>query len=1026
MVVCYTDDVVLGDTFEEHIENLAKVFQIMREFKVKLNPKKCQFATQELTILGHKLTPQGLVPDPGKFQSITEIPPSASRSKMITNSSYFHYSTNRFIYPNFKVNIPMIACGISVNRKHHRKLIMHTSGKRWTQTSKITLKPAKFAKRHNQQTAKNKANCNQSNPPPIFTMWSLDAKGPLLETKAGNKYVLVMTKFATRYLVAHPTDFIKLIILRNWCPKYILTDSGTSFNNEMITELFSDLQIQKLRMTAYSPQTNGLTEAMNKILAQHLTMHAHDSPHQWDKLPQRLPNALLPITKAEATTTDVNLPAQHLSTNYCLSHVVQKHRSDSHISASPDAANKISVPYTLPTGDAATGCRPETDLENKISYSSEPVEELTLWEIQHLYLHPLTIWKVCKKCRCDWNDMLDVLSVATESEDVVARLWHVSVTFVSCLTGCLFHWQRLAADALATTRDVRLGAESPRITDVRLHIHTHVQWVCERVQIQVSCSPRSTEELLFGCGPVACFSLQAGWLRRPAADQWPTLAAAKLKEQGKAARQLPEAFRTSQLPSRSTPSLKFEHYRLGSPSPLHLPSLIITLVSILGSAHQALVRVHAGSCVFTDHSINRQNQNLGELWFPALFPPLSCSRRTTYILAEVVMSLSKQHEKRRPTQSLTSSVKCLGLLAKFCPQSHLLESSRSGLHTPSTCLPLLPPPIVRLSIHLPLPCQATGCRELGASHVYTWKREEATLQREFYQRKQEPDLTCHMSNVINASHTTKYPVTSIKPSAAKTKWSSALTWYLATPQQDLDCINFRCPQLYLAELVSSPYMAEWQPVWHSCTLPLCADWFRREGVESFTPPAVEAYPSPSCPLKSHHWGNDVTCNFAEKQPWVSKLLPLSKQRVPPTITFKPPCHHPTKRWQQRRSTAQPLSSSGLSKTYQSSTNSSADDAFPTTAAEKSSLTLDTCCQESPHPKRTPHVVPRVTSGLQATIRVQLFSQLLNCQLSSAPQANRHFNLSCTYTKSVEHQVCVEVGGSMVRHVSILKGIKHVV
>ncbi|KAJ8879439.1 hypothetical protein PR048_020047 [Dryococelus australis] len=47
-------------------------------------------------------------------------------------------------------------------------------------------------------------------------------------------------------------------------------------------------------------------------------------------------------------------------------------------------------------GNAATGCRPVNNPENKISCSSEPVEELAPWEFQHLYLYPSTIWKVCK------------------------------------------------------------------------------------------------------------------------------------------------------------------------------------------------------------------------------------------------------------------------------------------------------------------------------------------------------------------------------------------------------------------------------------------------------------------------------------------------------------------------------------------------------------------------------------------------------------------------------------------------------
>lgn len=50
----YLDDIiVLGRTFEEHLNNLAQVFQKLRDANLRLQIKKCEFCKDTLKFFGH-------------------------------------------------------------------------------------------------------------------------------------------------------------------------------------------------------------------------------------------------------------------------------------------------------------------------------------------------------------------------------------------------------------------------------------------------------------------------------------------------------------------------------------------------------------------------------------------------------------------------------------------------------------------------------------------------------------------------------------------------------------------------------------------------------------------------------------------------------------------------------------------------------------------------------------------------------------------------------------------------------------
>lgn len=71
----YIDDlVVFGASLAHHNSNLIKVFKRLRQFNLKLNPNKCKFLQNEVVYLGHRLTPDGVLPDSSKFNVVHNYP----------------------------------------------------------------------------------------------------------------------------------------------------------------------------------------------------------------------------------------------------------------------------------------------------------------------------------------------------------------------------------------------------------------------------------------------------------------------------------------------------------------------------------------------------------------------------------------------------------------------------------------------------------------------------------------------------------------------------------------------------------------------------------------------------------------------------------------------------------------------------------------------------------------------------------------------------------------------------------------
>lgn len=74
-VFLYLDDILCyGSTFDEHLTSLRLTFEKLRLNRLKLKASKCSFGYNELKLLGHVISKDGIKVDPSKVSAIKDMP----------------------------------------------------------------------------------------------------------------------------------------------------------------------------------------------------------------------------------------------------------------------------------------------------------------------------------------------------------------------------------------------------------------------------------------------------------------------------------------------------------------------------------------------------------------------------------------------------------------------------------------------------------------------------------------------------------------------------------------------------------------------------------------------------------------------------------------------------------------------------------------------------------------------------------------------------------------------------------------
>ena len=74
IAVLYLDDIiVLGNNFDDHLNNLSKIMDRLNMAGLKLKPKKCTFFRTEIQFLGHIVSRHGVKTDPKKVEAVSNM-----------------------------------------------------------------------------------------------------------------------------------------------------------------------------------------------------------------------------------------------------------------------------------------------------------------------------------------------------------------------------------------------------------------------------------------------------------------------------------------------------------------------------------------------------------------------------------------------------------------------------------------------------------------------------------------------------------------------------------------------------------------------------------------------------------------------------------------------------------------------------------------------------------------------------------------------------------------------------------------
>ena len=126
-----------------------------------------------------------------------------------------------------------------------------------------------------------------------FERIALDILGPLPRTKQGNKYLLVIGDYFSKWLEAIPlrnqesTTVAKKLVDRIvsifGVPLFIHTDQESNFESEVFQELCIILGNTKTRTTSLRPQSDGMVERANRTIEDMLTSFVSENQNDWNE-----------------------------------------------------------------------------------------------------------------------------------------------------------------------------------------------------------------------------------------------------------------------------------------------------------------------------------------------------------------------------------------------------------------------------------------------------------------------------------------------------------------------------------------------------------------------------------------------------------------------------------------------------------------------------------------------------------------------------------------------------------------------
>ena len=121
----------------------------------------------------------------------------------------------------------------------------------------------------------------------------IDVMGPLPATARGNKYVVVMVDYFTKWAEAVCTPnqeaatvarvLVETVVCRLGAPATLHSDQGRNFQSRLFREVVRLLEMQQTRTCAFNPKSDGLVERCNRTIEALLSTVVADDHSDWER-----------------------------------------------------------------------------------------------------------------------------------------------------------------------------------------------------------------------------------------------------------------------------------------------------------------------------------------------------------------------------------------------------------------------------------------------------------------------------------------------------------------------------------------------------------------------------------------------------------------------------------------------------------------------------------------------------------------------------------------------------------------------
>ncbi|UYV66564.1 K02A2.6-like [Cordylochernes scorpioides] len=335
MCLCYLDDIIVfSPTFDEHVRRLDLVLRCLSKARLVLNPDKCLFGTKRLSIFGHLVDGEGVHPEKSFIGMCSYyrrfIKNFAQKAeplhRLLRKDTRFEWGPDqRQVYESLKLALALEPVLAHFDEKYATELHTDASGfgigAVLVQVQGGSEKPIGYASRTLSTAEKNYSTTKRECLAAIWAIgkfrpylfgrsftivtdhhslcWlsglkdpvGIDLLGRFPISHLGNKWIIVCKDYLTRYAItrALPSADAQQVA------KFVLEDVS-----KLISELTGLCSSTQRFTTAYHPQTNGLTERLNKTLADMMSMYVDVEQKEWDVI---LPFITFAYNTAKQDTT---------------------------------------------------------------------------------------------------------------------------------------------------------------------------------------------------------------------------------------------------------------------------------------------------------------------------------------------------------------------------------------------------------------------------------------------------------------------------------------------------------------------------------------------------------------------------------------------------------------------------------------------------------------------------------------------------------------------------------------------------